>query len=101
MQFEGIMPADYLLCLLFLSNERENGKGVESSTYRIGVFRKTLLRRSLVSLSLGWIYELGRRVPDKVSEMKCSLGRDGRARAAAIGHGLPRERLKRAAAMRY
>ena len=36
MQFEGIMPADYLLCLLFLSNEREGGKGVESSTYRIG-----------------------------------------------------------------
>lgn len=30
---------------------------------------------------------------DKVSEMKCSLDRNGRARAAAIAHGgLPRER---------
>lgn len=88
-----------------LSLERERGWkrcGIEYVSYRgDGVFRKTLLRRSLAFLSLGWIYELGRRVPDKVSEMKCSLGRDGRARAAAIGHGLPRERLKRAAAMRY
>ena len=88
-----------------LSLERERGWkrcGIEYVSYRgDGVFRKTLLCRSLASLSLGWIYELGRRVPDKVSEMKCSLGRDGRARAAAIGHGLPRERLKRAAAMRY
>lgn len=102
MQFEGIMRLSFISSL---SLERERGWkrcGIEYVSYRgDGVFRKTLLRRSLASLSLGWIYELGRRVPDKVSEMKCSLGRDGRARAAAIGHGLPRERLKRAAAMRY
>lgn len=102
MQFEGIMRLSFISSL---SLERERGWkrcGIEYVSYRgDGVFRKALLRRSLVSLSLGWIYELGRRVPDKVSEMKCSLGRDGRARASAIGHGLPRERLKRAAAMRY